>query len=316
MPRRPRILPINAIEDVCREIDAKLKAFSVEMTSLSLREKVLKLVGINHSMRDLGVSVAAADGLTARAARDRIEAYLKMHVGQEIEGEELAVVSGISEYARRVRELRKEKGYKIISGASNDEDSGVSLKTDQYILLSAERDLDAARRWHIANRIRREDKSQQAKLIEFFQENVGRIVTTEELSYVAKCKGGEAFTRRIRQLRTEGGYPIATRLTGRPDLAIGEYVLMSNERVRDEHNRNISADVEKAVYSRDGNRCRLDGWNQEKWTSEDPRWLVLHHIKPHAEGGGNEADNLVVLCNRCHVEVHAGRLKLPPDILS
>jgi biotin operon repressor len=42
------------------------------------------------------------------AARDRIRSYLIENVGQIIPGEELAEVAGISEWARRLRELRAE----------------------------------------------------------------------------------------------------------------------------------------------------------------------------------------------------------------
>ena len=42
------------------------------------------------------------------AARDRIRTYLIANVGELIPGEELAEVAGISEWARRLRELRAE----------------------------------------------------------------------------------------------------------------------------------------------------------------------------------------------------------------
>lgn len=42
------------------------------------------------------------------AARDRIRTYLIDKVGEIIPGEELAEVAGISEWARRLRELRAE----------------------------------------------------------------------------------------------------------------------------------------------------------------------------------------------------------------
>lgn len=232
-----------------------------------------------------------------------------------IDGEELAVVSGISEYARRVRELRTEKGYRIASGASNDSDSGLNLKLDQYLLLAPEPDLDSARRWLIANRIRRENGSIQSRLLAFFKANVGKVVTTEELSYVAKTNGGDSFTRRIRELRTEQGYAIATMFTGRPDLAMGEYIMLSTDRIAQEHDRHIPMDIQREVYERDNNTCRLDGWNMTKWSKEDPRILELHHLKAHVEGGGNIATNLIVLCNRCHDDIHAGRRTIPPGAL-
>ena len=41
-------------------------------------------------------------------ARTRIRRYLEERVGEVVYGEELAAVAGISEWARRVRELREE----------------------------------------------------------------------------------------------------------------------------------------------------------------------------------------------------------------
>ncbi|MBN8549462.1 MAG: HNH endonuclease [Deltaproteobacteria bacterium] len=312
MTRKPKVL---AVEVLTKEIDEKLKHFSISASKLSLREKVLRLVDIRRSVNDLGVSVAVEDGLSRTAARDRIESYIVRHVSVIIDGEELAVVSGISEYARRVRELRTEKGYRIVSGASNDADSGLNLKPDQYLLLAPEPDLDSARRWLIANRIRREDGSIQNRLLEFFKANVGKVVTTEELSYVAKTKGGDSFTRRIRELRTEHGYAIATIFTGRPDLAMGEYIMLSTDRVAKEHDRHIPMDVQREVYERDKNTCRLDGWSMEKWSKEDPRILELHHLKAHVKGGENIAKNLLVLCSRCHDDIHANRRTIPPEAL-
>lgn len=42
------------------------------------------------------------------SARERIRSYMIDNAGQEIPGDELAEVAGISEWARRVRELRAE----------------------------------------------------------------------------------------------------------------------------------------------------------------------------------------------------------------
>jgi biotin operon repressor len=42
------------------------------------------------------------------SARGRLRAYLCSHVGEFVEGEELAEVAGIMAWARRIRELREE----------------------------------------------------------------------------------------------------------------------------------------------------------------------------------------------------------------
>jgi len=153
----------------------------------------------------------------------------------------------------------------------------------------------------------------QAKILAYLKENVGRVVTTEELSYVS----GDArqYARRTRELRTEQGYLIATQFNGRPDLNMGEYVMEDSQRIAEPHDRHIEFDVQKAVYERDGNTCRLCGWNHERWTRQDPRILELHHIQQHAGRGKNELPNLVVLCSSCHDAVHAGRRTLPETIV-
>lgn len=32
--------------------------------------------------------------------------------------------------------------------------------------------------------------------------------------------------------------------------------------------------------------------------------LEIHHIKPVAEGGGDEPENLITLCHSCHLKRH------------
>lgn len=63
-------------------------------------------------------------------ARDKLRAYFLNHIGEIISSEELRVASGgISEWARRIRELRNEEGYKILTHNDRSE-----LKPSQYLL--------------------------------------------------------------------------------------------------------------------------------------------------------------------------------------
>jgi hypothetical protein len=183
----------------------------------------------------------------------------------------------------------------------------VDLKTDEYLLTNAIPDKDSARRWHVANRIRKMPGGAKKRILQYLKENVLRIVTTEEIRYVAKSN---EFPRRIRELRTEEGYPVATFYTGRPDLGQGEYVLLDAERVAEPHDRKIPVDVQQEVYARDQNTCRICGWQPADWSSDDPRILELHHFVEHAQGGKNTVDNLLVLCSKCHDDVHAGRASI------
>lgn len=305
MPRRRSNKPVAWLVG---QIDNQIKSFDAERAGLTLREKVLYLVKVYHHVKDLGVSTVREHGLDTKSARERIRLYLVEYVGVAIDGTEIEVVSGISEYGRRIRELRVECGYQIASGASRDPESGIDLKPDEYMLVSAAPDTDSARRWHVANRVRKLKTGSQERLLQYLKENVEHVVTTEELAYVAKAR---EFGRRVRELRTEQGYAISTRFTGRPDLSAGQYVLESVDRVAKPHDRNIPESVQKMVYGRDGNKCRVCGWDREVWSRQDPRILELHHIAHHADGGHNTASNLIVLCSRCHDEVHAGRMDLP-----
>lgn len=304
MPRRTQIVDIKTW---LRHIDCQLDAFSGSYVDLSLRERVAKLVSIRHGTDDLGVSVVHDSIKCDANARARIEAYLIQNVGRVVNSDELAIVSGVSEYGRRVRELRVEMGYRIFTGASSDEATGLEIKPDEYLLTDAEPDRDSARRWHVANRIRKMPGGAKGRILAYLKENVLRVVTTEEIRYVAKSN---EFPRRIQELRTEEGFSIATHFTGRPDLRQGEYVLLDTERIMEAHDRRISVDVQQAVYQRDNNSCRICNWEPTDWSREDPRILELHHSISHAEKGTNTADNLVVLCSKCHDEVHAGRVTL------
>lgn len=306
MPRRRKRI---SVEILIKHVDALLSRFDSDRHGLSLRDKVLRLVELLHSTKDLGVNTVRESGMDAGAAVERLRLYFVEYAGIRINGDELEVVAGISEYARRIRQLRKESGYRIATGASPDPETGIDLKPDEYILVCPEPDLDAARRWHVANRIRRMSGSATKRLLAYLKENVGRVVTTEELAYVAKDK--KEYARRVRELRTEEGYPIDTIYTGRPDLKPGEYILESVERVAEPHDRNIPHDVQKSVYERDRNACRLCGWNRTRWTASDPRILELHHLHHHKDGGANVLENLIVICSRCHDEVHAERLDIP-----
>ncbi len=309
MPGRRR--PAGDLDQQFASVERRLLEVRARLESSALRSSVGRLVDLRVEIERLGVSVVRALGIDASSARGRILAYLQRFVGEVVSRSELDVVAGISDYPRRIRELRTEYGFQIISGASPDPDYGTELQPDEYVLLDAEPDEDSARRWALANAIRKEETSASARLLAYFLRNVGRVVTTEELAYVAREK--RAFARRVRELRTESGYAIATRFTGRPDLGMGQYVMESPEPGPYARARALTARVERAVFERDSHRCRVCGWSHVDWTRSDPRHLALHHVKPHLEGGVETEDNLIVVCKSCHEDLHAGRKHLPPD---
>lgn len=310
MPRRPREKRPEALR---QELVELLTNFEAALRKRDLRKKVLALVPAFHVLRDLGSSLLPRQ--SAPAARDRILNYFRKYPLTVMHGDELMVVSGIQDWPRRIRELRTEHGWSIASGVtvkemfdaeeidSNDLQMS-DLKPEEYLLLDGEQDREAAYRWKLANEIRRHKGAVRSRILQFLRKNVGRPVTGEELRYVAQNK--TEWARRVRELRTEQGWPVMTRNTGRPDLGVGVY-LLEEDRQSLAHDRHIPDPVRRAVLVRDGYSCRECGWKQKQWNKADPRHLELHHIKPHVKGGENDRDNLLTLCTICHDDVHRGK---------
>lgn len=296
-------------EAVRKEIEKLICNFENELQTGDLRPKVLALVPIFHGLRDLGKSLISSE--YASSARNRILYYFCQYPRIVINGDELLVISGIQEYARRIRELRVQFGWAIASGGtvremSEDGDENVptefkSMMPDDYVLLNDSQDRDAAHRWNVANAIRKEKGSVHDKILKFLIANVGKEITNEELRYVAGDK--TEWARRVRELRTEFGWPVATKSTGRPDLGVGVYLLQS-DRQSPEHDRHIPDDVRREVLRRDGYKCKECGWTHKEWNPSDPRHLELHHVKYHAKGGANIKENLKSLCIVCHDKLH------------
>lgn len=297
-------------EKIRKRLQELIINFERELASPDLRNKVLALIPCFKHLRELGKSLIPAD--TAKNARDRILHYFLKYPCVIIKGEELLVVSGIQEYARRVRELKIQFGWSIISGmtakdmyAENEFPiKGVkqgSMGPSDYMLLSKRQDRDAAFRWQLANDIRKDDISVREKLLKYLRANIGKQISGEELKYLANNRS--EWGRRIRELRTEFGWPIVTRNSGRPDLDVGIYLLEAN-RQSPEHDRQINDSVKREVLRRDGYRCTKCNWSHEEWNRSDPRHLELHHVKPHAQGGKNTEENLITICTVCHDKIH------------
>lgn len=294
-------------EKYLRKLVELLENFEEHLKNSELRTQVLELVPATDLLQNLGASLI--QGPDTSSARARILAYMQKYVGIVLSGDELMVVAGISEYARRVRELRVEYGWRILTGMTlssmEPEELEVffhsgkaQLKPDQYVLLSAAQDTEAAFRWNVANDIRKEKNlSVRDKILKYFRSFVAKKISGEELRYVAGDK--TEWARRTRELRTEFGWPVVTRFTGRPDLPVGIYV-MEEDRQAPEHDRKISEATYRAVLVRDKYTCQDCAWTHEQWNRSDPRHLEVHHIRQHVDGGSNTTDNLTTLCNICH----------------
>jgi 5-methylcytosine-specific restriction endonuclease McrA len=320
-----RSSPSSDLDALHQQAVALLVNFKAELAGNDLRTKVRALIPAVHALRDFGSSLM----LEGRdlAARDRIINYLIKYPHRVIDGDELMVVSGIGEWARRLRELRVEFGWWINSGqtfrdmvadseAYADVQSMVDalgvnpaeIGPDQYVLLSTVQDREAAHRWNVLNTIKKQNKSVADKLLAYLRVNVGKLVTGEELRYLAGKKS--EWARRTRELRTQAGWPLKTRSSGRPDLPVGVYVLEA-DRQTEKHDRQIPDLVRVAVLKRDLYKCTQCGWSRVMLNPDDPRTILeLHHVHAHVEGGQNTVENLLTICNVCHDSFHAGKLAI------
>jgi hypothetical protein len=298
-------------EEVRKQLVELLQNFERHLKDSELRDKVLALIPCQRLLRNLGSSLIPEEH--ADSGRDRVLAYLRKYPFIVISGEELGIVSGIAEWARRVRELRVQFGWSILTGLTAREmaDEGefpldgvnvTGMKVTDYILISEIEDREAAHRWNVANEIRKRKGGVREKILDYLKANVGKPVTGEELRYVASDK--KEWARRTRELRTEYGWTVATRQTGRVDLPIGVYVLETLRQLP-AHDRKIPDEVRVEVLVRDDYRCSSCGWNHTMTSPSDPRHhLELHHLKQHLHGGENVTRNLTTLCNVCHDTIH------------
>ena len=129
---------IRSPDALLAQIQDQLKRYEEVRDAGSLRDATVAIVAIEKSVRQLGRSVGVAAGLSSTSARERIKGYLEEFHDQVIDGIELAAVSGIAQYARRIRELREE-GFVIRTGPDAvDPKTGTTLRSDQYLYLTTD----------------------------------------------------------------------------------------------------------------------------------------------------------------------------------
>lgn len=233
-----------------------------------------------------------------QGARSKLLAYFKEHVGEVLYGEELSVISGIGEWARRVRELRVQDGYPI-----------TELGNSSYRLERLEPDEGKARDWQELNALRRRGGSARSRLEALFEARVGEVVSREQIDYVAgSVKEG---TRRVRELRDEAGWPINSHID-EPDLGPGEYRLLSTDPAdrREASQRLYPENLRQKVFERDNYTCQACGKDREKALSagETRFYLEVHHKVAMADELAtlpvherHDISNLVTLCHTDHL---------------
>jgi len=129
----------------------------------------------------------------------------------------------------------------------------------------------------------------------FLEANVGRVITTHEISEVA---GIRDYQRRIRELREKEGMQIKSH-NDDPALKPGEYLLETLKRVPVvEHG--ISASLRTEILARNGFTCEWCGRGSGDVDPLNPNRKVRLHIDHRDPEGGNDRSNLRVLCSACN----------------
>lgn len=274
------------------------------------RDRVAATIPAYELIQAIGKSLLTA-GAEA-GGRSRILAYLRAHPQCLIAGKELALISGISEWARRIRELRINQGWPIVSGfvaremhlAGELDLDGVdfnSLRADDYVLLTDDTIPNASARWQTAEAIAELNCSTQDRLLRFLLAFPRQTVTGEELRRAAA--GDADWAELLRNLRVAHGWPIATRAAGRPDISPGTYIL-EGDRQSPVHDRHIADPIRKLTLKRDQWTCVHCGWQLFAKSSADCRFLELHRTTPGNDPTDDHHDRLETLCTICHDAVH------------
>jgi len=277
-----------------RHIAARIDEISIYLDDPGAREELDDVVTRLRVLilRHFGRKPRAGHGEGARAV---IREYFHANLGRWIEGEELAAISGIQEWARRVRELRVQEGYDI---AEQD---------DRYCLRHSQPDAMSAARWESLHAIRQIEGGARERILTLFIAHVGEVLTRDEIEYVGKIKEG---TRRLRELRDELGWPIESHIDD-PLLQPGQYRLVSAEEQdrTDPRQRLYPENLRAEVFKRDEYTCQKCHRDHAKAQAAGDRrfYLEIHHCHAIAEELDalsaeqlNSPENLVTHCHACH----------------
>ncbi len=132
------------------------------------------------------------------------------------------------------------------------------------------------------------------KLRAFFEANLGRVVTTTELSRVA---GIHDYQRRIRELRTQDGLQVLSH-NDREDLKQNEYVL-ETLKLLPVIGKGVSDKLRRHILERNGYTCQVcgAGAGEESGCEAGKKCrLQIDHVVPLSQGGTDQEHNLRAVC--------------------
>jgi hypothetical protein len=118
------------------EVRGLLTQYEQLNAQVKLRDQIVLMTKIQEAVRLLGIAIGVRCGFSATSARARLLSYLQASPGQVIAGLELAAISGISEYGRRIREIR-EAGHVVLTGPNGKHPAtGIALRPDEYVFVA------------------------------------------------------------------------------------------------------------------------------------------------------------------------------------
>jgi 5-methylcytosine-specific restriction endonuclease McrA len=142
-------------------------------------------------------------------------------------------------------------------------------------------------------------RGSKKKVLDFLLSNLGRVVTSAQLS--AASGGASEWARRVRELRDEEGYQILTH-RDRANLRPGQYLLETDVR-RPVFPREISKETRAYVLERNGYTCQMCGLAAGDPDPYDPGRkvrLTMGHIIDKSLGGDDTPGNLRAVCTNCN----------------
>ncbi|GAB6010729.1 HNH endonuclease [Viscerimonas tarda] len=145
---------------------------------------------------------------------------------------------------------------------------------------------------------RPKSKGSRTKLRDYFVQNVGKTLESEELREIA---GTSEWARRIRELRNEEGLNILTH-NDRSDLKPGQY-LLTDLKPRPAFERGISKETRAFVLDRNGFTCQMCGaaaGDPHPYDNGRKTRLHIGHIIDKSMGGTDDASNLRAICSVCN----------------
>lgn len=146
---------------------------------------------------------------------------------------------------------------------------------------------------------RKRKKSSKQLLRDFFLENIGNVLESDEL---LRASGNAVeWARRVRELRNEEGYQILT-YRDRADLKPNQYLLETAEQ-RPAFGRGISKGTRALVLERNGYTCQMCGvaaGDPDPLAHGRTVRLTMGHIIDKTKGGDDTEKNLRAVCTNCN----------------